>query len=132
MHIQPSSLVIGAVCGIACFLALAFTPNAQQAPVTYTYRQFSTIESVVPMGLGRSRIITSDASGQMMEKELQNFYSATGINFKNVSNNDRVIVDNINSMTTEGWELFEVSTGVNSLDGGGGIFITRYLFRKPA
>lgn len=131
MEIQFRSLLIGASAAALMVLTMATRP-APAPTVVYTYKQFSTIESVVPAGLGRSRVITSDAEGQILEKELKNFYSATGINFRNVLNNDRVIVDNINGLTAEGWELYQVSTGVN---GGGenatGIFITRYLFRKP-
>ena len=71
-----------------------------------------------------------------MVMDLLKYYSLTGINFKNVANNDRMIVETINSYTREGWELYTVVTGVNdsgSGQGGGGgtgIFITRYLFRR--
>ncbi|MBS1938287.1 MAG: hypothetical protein JST98_03320 [Bacteroidetes bacterium] len=99
-------------------------------PAQFTYRQFSTIESVVPGGLGRSRIIVSDDESQEVGKDLLNFYSLTGINFKNVASNDRLIVDNINKYTADGWELYQVTTGVQSNDKAG-IFLTRYLFRKP-
>lgn len=120
--------------GIALFLGYSFRPTP--VPAAYTYRQFSTIESVVPGGLGRSRVITSDEADQLVEKDLLNFYSMTGINFKNVANNDRLIVETINQHVAEGWELHTVSTGVNDSGGGTGgggtgIFITRYLFRKP-
>lgn len=126
------TLLIGAGLGVALFLGYSFRPDDR--PATFTYRQFSTIESVVPGGLGRSRIIISDDAGQEIGKDLLNFYSMVGINFKNIANNDRLIVDNINQWTSEGWELHTVSTGVQSPGekGGNGIFITRYLFRKPA
>lgn len=132
MHINVRSVLIGGALAATLLSAFAFRPMPQT--VAYTYRQFSTIESVVPGGLGRSRIISSGSDDQTIEKDLLNFYSMTGINFKNVANNDRIIVDNINQYTAEGWELYQVSTGVQSpSDGGGnGIFITRYLFRKPA
>ena len=132
MHINVRSAVLGGALAAALLSAFAFRPMPQAT--AYTYRQFSTIESVVPGGLGRSRIISSGSDDQTIEKDLLNFYSMTGINFKNVANNDRIIVDNINQYTAEGWELYQVSTGVQSpSDGGGnGIFITRYLFRKPA
>ncbi len=135
MTIDVRTLLLGAAIGAALFLGYSFRP--QPVPQVYTYRQFSTIESVVPGGLGRSRIITSDDKEQAVEKDLLNFYSMTGINFKNVANNDRVIVDAINQYIAEGWELHTVTTGVNDSGGGQGggggtgIFITRYLFRKP-
>lgn len=130
MNLNFRSVLFGLAVGAALLAAYGFRPMPVQT--AYTWRQFSTIESVVPGGLGRSRIIISDQSDQTIEKDLLNFYSMVGINFKNIANNDRLIVDNINQWTTEGWELFEVSTGVQSppADGGTGIFITRYLFRK--
>lgn len=132
MTINFRSVLLGAALPLALFLGYSFRPTPQVA--AYTYRQFSTIESVVPGGLGRSRVIVSDQGDQTVEKDLLNFYSMVGINFKNIASNDRLIVDQINQFTAEGWELHTVNTGVNSggeNGGGTGIFITRYLFRKP-
>lgn len=132
MKLDTRSLLFGASFAVALFLGYSFRPVPQATQ--YTYRQFSTIESVVPGGLGRSRVIISDQGDQEVGKDLLNFYSMVGINFKNIANNDRLIVDQINAYTSEGWELHTVVTGVNSASegkGGTGIFITRYLFRKP-
>ena len=132
MYIELRSLLIGASFALTLFLGYSFRPTPQVT--AYEYRQFSTIESVVPGGVGRSRIIISDQGDQEVGKDLLNFYSMVGINFKNIANNDRVIVETINRYITEGWELHTVVTGVNSASegkGGTGIFITRYLFRKP-
>ena len=129
MKLDTRSLLFGSALAVALFAGYSFRPN----PVApgYTYRQFSTIESVVPGGLGRSRVIISDQNDQEVEKDLLNFYSMVGINFKNIASNDRLIVDQINEFTSDGWELHTVTTGVQSGEKGGGIFITRYLFRKP-
>lgn len=130
IRINLRSAILGAavLAGAVAFFSF------RSAPGGYTWRQFSTIESVVPGGLGRSRIIISDDGDQEIGKDLMNFYSLVGINFKNIANNDRLIVDNINQWQSEGWELFTVTAGVQSPGdkGGSGIFITRYLFRKPA
>jgi hypothetical protein len=133
MKLHNRSLLIGASFAISLFLGYSFRP--QPVGTTYTYRQFSTIESVVPGGLGRSRVIISDQADQEVGKDLMNFYSMVGINFKNIANNDRMIVETINQYEAEGWALHTVSTGVNNSGGQGGgggtgIFITRYLFRK--
>ncbi len=129
---------VAAVSAILVMGAFSFKPanNAttnNQAAV-YEYKQFSTIESVIPGGLGRSRILTTDDNGQMIEKDLKNFYSMVGINFGNIANNDRAIVDRINQYSNEGWELIQVSTGshAQSSEGNsaGGLFITRYLFKR--
>jgi hypothetical protein len=134
MKLDTRSLLVGASLAVTLFLGYSFRP--QPVGTTYTYRQFSTIESVVPGGLGRSRVISSDMNDQEVGKDLMNFYSMVGINFKNIANNDRMIVETINQYESEGWELHAISTGVNDSGGGQGggggtgIFITRYLFRK--
>ncbi len=117
------------IAGIA-ILFWAFKP-APSAPA-YEYRQFSTIESIVPGGLGRSRIVSTDAAGTAIEKDMLNIYSLVGINFGNIANNDRLIVDKINEYTADGWELYSVTAGVQSPSekGSSGIYLTRYLFRK--
>ncbi len=129
MDLNFRSMLLGATLPLALVLGYSFRPTPVATP--YTYRQFSTIESVVPGGLGRSRVIISDAGDQEVGKDLLNFYSMVGINFKNVANNDRLIVETVNEWSGEGWELHTVTTGVQSGKEGGGIFITRYLFRKP-
>jgi hypothetical protein len=132
MKIDLRSLLLGASFALTLFLGYSFRPQPQAE--RYTYRQFSTIESVVPGGVGRSRVIISDQGDQEVGKDLLNFYSLVGINFKNIANNDRLIVETINTYVAEGWELHTVTTGVNSASegkGGTGIFITRYLLRKP-
>ncbi|MCS7084917.1 MAG: hypothetical protein RMM53_03765 [Bacteroidia bacterium] len=112
----------------AITLATAAPAGAQ---TVYEYMQISAVESVVPMGLGRSRLITTDKDGQVIEKELLNFFSAVGINFGNIRNNDRVIADRLNDYAKEGWELISVNSGVYAADKSTGIFITRYVFRRP-
>jgi hypothetical protein len=106
--------------------------NPEPAAASYKYMQISTVESIIPGGLGRSRILSTDQSGTVVEKELKNFYSFVGINFSNIANNDDVIVSRLNEIASEGWELYQTNTGVSNEKNGGGIFITRYLFRKPA
>lgn len=115
--------------------SLSFQALAQSTPrVQYEYKQISTIESVVPGGMGRSRIVSTELNGQVIEKELKNFYSLVGINFGNISNNDEVIVTKLNEMSADGWDLFTVTTGSNQQSSGGsssgGLFITRYVFRR--
>lgn len=94
------------------------------------YLQVTTIESVVPAGLGRSRMITTDEQGNLQEVKLSNFYSAVGINFSNVRDNDREITRKIGDLSDQGWELIQVTSGVESKESSNGIFITRYLFKR--
>ena len=125
--------VSGMIFTLGMFAIYAFKPASNNIPV-YEYKQFSTIESVVPGGLGRSRLLSTNVNGTLIEKDLLNFYSLVGINFGNISNNDVIIVDKINEYSNKGWELYQVTTGSNTNTIVGstttGIFITRYLFRK--
>jgi hypothetical protein len=136
MNKHISTVAIAAASALFTMGLFSFRSPApdNNVPMTYVYKQITAVESVVPGGLGRSRLLTTDDNGQMLEKELKNFYSMVGINFENVANNDRVIVDRLNEYSAQGWELVQVSTATNQQSSGGnssgGIFITRYILRK--
>ncbi len=127
---------------------------------SYEYKIITSVESIVPMGIGRSRIISSDENkdykeftslrttenkkqnkskrsaakiDQFEETKLVNFYSIAGINFKNIASNDALMSSKINDMVAEGWDLAFVTSGVESDAGKGdgkGIYITRYIFKR--
>ena len=68
------------------------------------------------------------------ETKLLNFYNVGGIRFQNIAANDAVIESKINAMLAEGWDLAFVTSAVESDAGqkdGNGIFITRFIFRRP-
>ncbi len=124
------------------------------------FKVITSVESIVPNGLGRSRIINaqedkdyreftsvqteddntrnkSDRSEirvkNFEETKLLNFYNLGGIRFQNIAANDAVITSMINNMVREGWELAFVTSAVESdsgKDDGQGIFITRYIFKR--
>ena len=124
------------------------------------YKVVTSVESIIPSGLGRSRIISANdtkdykefTSTQIDEKntrnkskrgeirvkgfdetKLLNFFNVAGIRFQNIAANDAIITSKINTMIEEGWELAFVTSGVESDGGKGdgqGIFITRYLFKR--
>jgi len=135
---------------------LAFVPELS----AQTYKVITSVESIVPNGVGRSRIINateekdhkeyttvqteedntrnkSDRSDirvkNFEETKLLNFYNIGGIRFQNIAANDALISSMINDMVANGWELVHVTSAVESDSGdkdGNGIFITRYIFRK--
>lgn len=115
-----------------------YTSSAQK---TVEYKVVTIIESIVPGGLGRSRIIETgtelnvddysadrtDGKKSNMDSDrkdikvdefsealLLNFYSLTGINFQNIASNDALITSKINNLTKSGWELAFVASGVES------------------
>lgn len=111
----------------------------------------TVVESIVPMGIGRSRIIESidtfsptilttenTARDEMKiekfnEIKLLNLYSGVGINFQNIASNDAIVTAKLISLLGEGWKISFVLGGVESnagKDDGQGIFVTRYILTK--
>jgi hypothetical protein len=95
------------------------------------FMQITTIESVVSGGLGRSRMIVTNADGTQTETELNNLFSMAGINFSNIKENEDKVLRVIRQYTNDGWKVEQVmplslSPSQNSL----GIFMTRYMLSK--
>ncbi|MDX5584753.1 MAG: hypothetical protein QNK20_07450 [Aureibaculum sp.] len=137
-------------------VATTFTMNAQSVE----YKIVTSVESIVPNGLGRSRLLSSNdvkdykdyTSTQTEEdntrnksnrKEMRvkgfdetkmlNYFNVGGIRFQNIATNDAIISSKINTMVAEGWELAFVVSGVESDGGKGdgqGIYITRFIFKR--
>ena len=138
----------------AIALVMPFSANAQQ------FKVVTSVESIVPNGLGRSRIVNAledkdyreytsvqtdednsrnkSKRGEIRvknfeETKLLNFYNIGGIRFQNIAANDALLTSMINDMVANGWELAFVTSAVESEGGKGdgkGIFITRYIFKK--
>ncbi len=115
---------------------ISFGAQAQE------YKIITSVESIVPMGIGRSRLVdpqaTADYKGlttsrtdgkksaqgdvkrdevkieNFEETKLLNFYSAVGINFQNISSNDAVVASKLTELAKEGWTLVFVTSGVES------------------
>ena len=124
------------------------------------YKVITSVESIVPNGLGRSRLISSNDVKDYKEftstkteddntrnkskrdeirvrnfdeTKLLNFYNLGGIRFQNIAANDALISSKLNDMSDEGWELMFVTSGVESKgdkSDNNGIFITRYVFKR--
>ena len=142
------------------FLLALFAGLMPSNAQTYSYKVITSVESIVPSGLGRSRLISANDSrnfadytstqskddksrnkskrGEMRvkgfdETKLLNFYNIAGIRFQNIATNDALVTSKINAMSADGWELAFVTSAVESDAGKGdgkGIFITRYVFKK--
>jgi len=130
--------------------------NAQ----TYEFKVVTSVESIIPSGLGRSRLISAnddrdykeftstqsddnndrnkaDRSEMRVkgfdETKLLNFFNIGGIRFQNIATNDALISSKINTMVADGWDLAFVVSGVESDAGkedGQGIYITRFIFKR--
>lgn len=122
------------------FLTFAHMGFGQEAPKEY--KVVTIVESIVPGGLGRSRIIETkseaDIEGsttertngtdskqgkvkrrdikadELAETKLLNFYSLTGINFQNIASNDAMIAAKVNELSKDGWKLMFMTSGVES------------------
>src|SRR4051812_25792932 len=73
------------------------------------YVQITTVESVVAAGIGRSRMIVTKEDGSQEEKDLENLFSISGINFKNIKSNETIILQTLKSFTDNGWKLFSTT-----------------------
>ena len=112
------------------------------------YKVITSVESIVPAGLGRSRLISTDDERDYKEfssvrtddkkedkrnkskrneirvknfeeTKLLNFFNLGGIRFQNIAANDALISSKLNTMTAEGWELAFVTSAVESDAGKG-------------
>jgi hypothetical protein len=120
------------------FTVLAITAGSY----AQEFKVVTIVESIVPGGAGRSRIIEnqtdinasdfttertdgktskqsdverSDAKVEAFaETKLLNFYSMAGINFQNIASNDALIESKINELLKGGWKLTFVTSGVES------------------
>ena len=143
---------------LAVLAILSFTSSFAQE--TYEYQIVTVVESIVPNGVGRSRMIVANESrdykeftstrseeenernksdrGEIRvkgfdETKLLNFFNLGGIRFQNIAANDAIVMSKINTMSEEGWELAFVNSGVESYGGKGdqnGIYVTRYIFKR--
>ncbi|AUC16194.1 hypothetical protein BTO06_13935 [Tenacibaculum sp. SZ-18] len=123
---------------------IAIPVSSQQ----YDYKVVTSVESIIPSGLGRSRLISSNEDRDYKqftstrsddkkkdkrnksdrseirvknfdETKLLNFFNLGGIRFQNIAANDAVITSKINDMVANGWELAFVNSGVESYGGKG-------------
>lgn len=138
----------------------AFTSRPNAVVQQYKFTSFTVVESIVPNGVGRSRLISSleeknykdyttvqteddnsrnksDRSDirvkNFEETKLLNFYNIGGIRFQNIAANDALINSKVNDMLSQGWEIVSIVAGVESKgskDDSEGIFITRFYFKK--
>ncbi len=119
------------------FLLTSLSVTAQQ------YKIVTIVESIVPGGLGRSRIIETqkeadvnsfttirdgnksnqkdidredikEGGEDLKETKLLNFYSLVGINFGNIASNDAIIAAKMNEMVSKGWSAAFITGGVES------------------
>ncbi|WP_346861349.1 hypothetical protein [uncultured Draconibacterium sp.] len=132
MHIKLASLFL-------LFLSLSIYTNAQLP--NYDIEIVTCVESLVPNGLGRSRMFSTTVDVNYLdftskqtadkkdrnksdrkdirlkdyeETKLLNLYNEGGIRFQNVASNDALVTSKINDMLSQGWELFFVESGVES------------------
>ncbi len=141
-------------------ILLSFALMGMATITAQEYKVITSVESIVPSGLGRSRIIDANADRDFKEftseqteedntrnkskrgdirvkdfeeTKLLNFYNIAGIRFQNIAANDALISSKLSDMAQNGWELVFVTSGVEADAGntdGQGIFITRYIFKR--
>ena len=150
--------------GIFALIATTSLKAQNQETITvnpqFEVKVITSVESIVPNGLGRSRLISTNEDRDYMdytttqseddntrnkskrkdirlkefdETKLLNFYNMAGIRFQNIAANDALISSKLTTMLAQGWDLVFVTSAVES-DAGKedrqGIFITRYIFKR--
>jgi len=148
------TLTVCAVCIMAVIYSFTLVEKG------YEFKTVTIIESIVPNGVGRSRIINAmedrdykDFSKVMTEEDksrnksdrgdirvkeyeetkLLNFYNIGGIRFQNIAANDAVIDSRINAFLDKGWEIISINSAVEAYGGkddSNGLFLTRFYFKK--
>ena len=122
---------------------IVFSLLASEVKAQQEYKIVTVIESIVPMGMGRSRIVENsgkvniddltnqrdgnkskqgevdreevkEAGENMKETKLVNFFNLGGINFGNIASNDAVIAAKMNDMIKQGWSVAYITSGVES------------------
>lgn len=143
------------------FTLFAFTTaTTSKETQEMEFTSFTVIESIIPNGVGRSRIINALAPRDYKEfttvksednkkrnkskrgdirvknyeeTKLLNFFNIGGIRFQNIAANDAVINSRVTAMLNEGWEIVNIVAAVESIGGkddSNGIYITRFYFKR--
>ena len=119
---------------IATLISLIMITNAQDAAAkttTQKFMQVTTIESVVGAGMGRSKMVITKEDGTQEERDMENLFSMTGLNLKNIKSNESDILKTLKTYTDQGWKIEQVTPlTVSPTNNGTGIFMTRYLLSK--
>ncbi len=146
--------------GTMLLILIAAFNQANVTPPQFEFTSFTVVESIIPNGIGRSRIINSIEprnykeftsikspglqsrnksdrqeirANEYEETKLLNFFNITGIRFQNIAANDALINNKVSTMLNDGWELVNIVAGVEAVgseDDKNGIYITRFYFKR--
>jgi len=116
---------------VAAFAASSFSQEQAKKELSQKFMQITTIESVVGGGLGRSKMLITKEDGSQEERDMENLFSLTGMNIKNIKSNESDILKALKTFIDEGWKVYQViPLTLSPGDKGPGIFMTRYLLSK--
>ena len=130
------------VLGIILLILIAAFNQANETSPQFEFTSFTVVESIIPNGLGRSRIINSleprdyneytsikspgfqsrnksdrqeIRANEYEETKLLNFFNIVGIRFQNIAANDALINSKVSTMLNDGWELVNIVAGVEAV-----------------
>ncbi len=130
------------------FLALVFVVVFQTLSIAQEFKIVTVVESIIPNGIGRSRMIIADDVRDYKdfttkrsdekskdsknkskrdeirlksydETKLLNFFNLGGIRFQNIAANDAIVTSMLIDMSKNGWSLEFVNSGVEASAGKG-------------
>jgi hypothetical protein len=156
---MKKSILVG-ILTITTIFSVSSQSKLDSIQPKFEVKVITSVESIVPLGLGRSRLISANVDRDYKEfsseqteddntrnkskrkairvkdfeeTKLLNFYNIAGIRFQNIASNDAIIASKLTTMLADGWDLIFVTSAVES-DAGEkdeqGIFITRYIFKR--
>ncbi len=135
------NLILSGLIAIATLFSALAQNEPDELQPRFEVKVITSVESIVPLGLGRSRLISNNAerdysefSSEQTEEDntrnkskrqdirvmdfeetkLLNFYNVGEIRFQNIAANDAVISSKLTTMLADGWALIFVTSAVES------------------
>src|SRR5690606_14766122 len=130
INMKNKSIILSAlVLFSASFLFMAFTYANKSEGVRYEFMQFTTIERTemeFNPKLSISGLYTYDKVEDKGNKQFLHGFSIYSRRERanHIASDDKIIAEKITELSTQGWDLAHVTSGVTESK----IFITRYLF----
>lgn len=122
MKFNLNSCLMGIAMAAILFIGTSYVNKTEEAK---QYAQITALESHIKGGMGRSRLVITYSDGRKEESALKNYQSMTGINFSNVTGNEKAIVEAMNKLSSQGYDFKWLESGVSE-----GIYITKYVYEK--
>ncbi len=121
---NPIKLFVSVVLLSAFVAGIMALKQPEKPSTSKEVMMVNVLESVMPGGTGRSRMVITYPGGKQESFDLTNYYSMMGVNFSNIQSNDAMVTQTLNNLVKDGWKLIGVSSGGNNL------YFTKYTLMR--